>query len=187
MLFSDVIKKAAQIISEGGVILYPTDTIWGIGGDASDASVIEKIYNIKKRPDSKSLVSLVSGLEMLESMTMVSDKVKILLDQANQPTTIIYDNVSGINSLALAADGSAAIRIPNFEFCTQLILKMNKPLISTSANLSGESSPKGFSDISEEIKAAVDYIVPLSLENKSGQTASRILKLAGEEVIVLRE
>lgn len=187
MNLNEVIEKAAKLIADGAVILYPTDTIWGIGGDATNPDVIQKIYKIKKRSDSKSLVSLVSDLKMLESMTEVTDKVKNLLTETKKPTTVIYNSVLGIHQKALADDGSAAIRIPNNAFCQQLIQLINKPLISTSANLSGAPSPTGFESISEEIKEAVDFIVPSSFDMNSNETASRILKLEGDHIIVIRE
>jgi len=187
MEFSEIIEKSVKVISQGGIILYPTDTIWGIGGDATNPAVIERIYEIKKRSDSKSLVSLVADMTMLESISNVSPWAKFILTQSTKPTTVIYNSVRVIHHKARAEDGSAAIRIPENEFCKRLIAKLKKPLLSTSANISGEPSPNGFSSVSKEIKDMVDYIVPHEIEVNSEQTASRILKIDGKDVIVIRE
>lgn len=187
MDLSKIIDQTLEVISNGGVILYPTDTIWGIGGDATNPEVIQKIYNIKKRPDSKSLVSLVSNFKMLKSLTPVSETVQNILNNSLKPTTVIYDNVVGIHSDALAEDGSAAIRISKDEYCETLIAKFGKPIISTSANISGNPSPSGFHSVSDEIKNLVDFIVPFRQEEVSENSASTILKVVGHEVIVIRE
>lgn len=187
MTFNQVVEKTAQVVLSGGVILYPTDTIWGIGGDATNEEVIKKIYDIKNRPDSKSLVSLVSGMVMLEKLTTVSPQVTSILAESKKPTTIIYQNVNGIHSSAIADDGSAAIRIPHHEFCSELIKHINRPLISTSANISGEPSPASFTGVSEEIKTQVDFIIPLHQDENEPKAASTILKVEDEKVIVIRE
>ena len=164
------IIKALKVLKQGGIILYPTDTIWGIGCDASNQDAIQKIYKIKQREESKALISLVSDTNMLFQYTNHIPKFNI----SDQPTTIIYPHVKGLSKNLLPKDGSAAIRIPKDEFCIELIQKFNGAIVSTSANISGEESPKQFSDISTYIKNNADYIVNLR-QNKIMTTPSEIL------------
>ena len=151
------INKALAIIKQGGIILYPSDTIWGIGCDATNTDAIAKIYKLKKRVDSKALISLVANEQQLKSITETIPD----LDITSSPTTIVYPNVKGLDENLLAENGSAAIRIVHDEFCQKLILSFGKAIVSSSANISGEMAPKQFSEISEEIKKNVDYIVNL--------------------------
>ena len=151
------INKAIQVLNNGGIILYPTDTIWGIGCDATNTDAIAKIFKLKKRVDRKALISLVASKEQLKSITgTIPD-----LDITSSPTTIVYPNVKGLNQNLLAENGSAAIRIVQDTFCQKIILSFGKAIVSTSANISGEMTPKQFSEISKEIKNNVDYIVNL--------------------------
>ena len=151
------INNAIEILKEGGVILYPTDTIWGIGCDATNIKAIEKIYRIKKRNDSKALISLVNNVNQLKKITSIQPKSINKLKN----TTIIYPKVNIIAKNAKANDGSAGIRITSDKFCKKLVKIFNKPIISTSANISGKMYPKCFSEIEEEITKKVDYIVNL--------------------------
>jgi L-threonylcarbamoyladenylate synthase len=151
------INKALAIIKQGGIILYPSDTIWGIGCDATNTDAIAKIYKLKKRVDSKALISLVANEQQLKSITETIPD----LDITSSPTTIVYPNVKGLDENLLAENGSAAIRIVKDKFCQKLILSFGKAIVSSSANISGEMAPKQFSEISEEIKNNVDYIVNL--------------------------
>ena len=187
MQFRNVIEKSLEVMSGGGVILYPTDTIWGIGGDASNESTVQKVYTIKNRAESKSLVSLVSDIEMLQSLTFVSASVIELLKNSERPTTIIYSAISGIHPSARSENGSAAVRVVKNEFCKALISALKRPLLSTSANLSGQPSPTDFQSVSLNIKESVDYIVPLYQNERIDSRPSRILKVNGDEVIVIRE
>ena len=150
-------NKALEVLRSGGTILYPTDTIWGIGCDATNVEAVSKIYTIKKRSESKALISLVANKRQLRNYT------NNIPDQAtnNQPTTIIYNNVKGLASNLIAKDKSAGIRIVQDIFCQKLIKRFGKPIISTSANISNEIPPKEFAEISEEIINNVDYIVDL--------------------------
>ena len=164
------IKNALELLKSGGTILYPTDTIWGIGCDATNPDAVEKIYSIKKRMESKALISLVANTSQLKKLCS-----KIPKEGLNEnPTTIIYNQVTGLANNLLAPNGSAGIRIAQDEFCKELIKVFGKPIVATSANISGEHSPINFSEISEEIKKNVDYIVNLR-QNEDMQTPSAIL------------
>ena len=151
------INKALAVLNQGGIILYPSDTIWGIGCDATNTNAIAKIFKLKKRTDSKALISLVANKKQLKSITKTIPN----LDITTKPTTIVYQNVKGLGQNLLAANGSAAIRIVKDTFCQKLILSFGKAIVSTSANIGGEITPKQFSEISIEIKRNVDYIVNL--------------------------
>ena len=151
------ISEALEVLENGGVILYPTDTIWGIGCDATNSQAVSKIFKVKKRAESKALISLVSDKKQLKNITgNIPD-----LDITSIPTTIIYPSALGLSKKLLANNGSAAIRIVQDNFCQQLIRNFGKAIVSTSANISGMANPKEFSEISEEIKNNVDYIVDL--------------------------
>ena len=164
------INKALVILKSGGIILYPTDTIWGIGCDATNPNAIAKIYKIKKRIESKALISLVCNKTQLQNITnSIPD-----FDITTKPTTIIYPNITGLDTSLLGVDGSAAIRIVTDGFCKELIQKFGKPIVSTSANISGEKQPKQFLEIVDEIKDNVDYIVNLH-QDKIMKIPSQIL------------
>lgn len=164
------IKNALEFLKSGDTILYPTDTIWGIGCDATNIQAIEKIYTIKKRIESKAFISLVANANQLKQLCSKIPKVAM----NENPTTIIYNQVTGLANNLLAPNGSAGIRITKDEFCKELIKAFGKPIVSTSANISGEHSPINFSEISEEVKKNVDYIVNLR-QNENMQTPSAIL------------
>ena len=164
------INRTIKILKEGGVILYPTDTIWGIGCDATNSHAISQIFKLKRREDNKALISLVANKEQLKGITGYIPN----LDITKQPTTIIYPSAVTLNKKLLSKDGSAAIRIVQDKFCQEIITKIGKPIVSTSANISGESSPTKFSEISEDIKQNVDYIVNLR-KNEIMTKASTIL------------
>ena len=162
------ICKAIKVLKNGGTILYPTDTIWGSGCDATNTDAIEKIYKLKRRAKSKALISLVCNKIQLQEITNLIPDFNI----TTKPTTIIYPKIRGLSSNLLASDGSAAIRIATDKFCKELIQQFGKAIVSTSANISDEQSPKQFSEIKKEIKNNVDYIVNLrqdELMNKPSQ------------------
>jgi L-threonylcarbamoyladenylate synthase len=166
------IKNAIKTLQTGGVILYPTDTIWGLGCDATNPDAIQKIYNIKERKESKALITLVSDRKMLKKLTNHIPK----LDITSQPTTVIYQNVEGLSEILLARNGTAAIRIVQDEFCQKLIHSFGKAIVSTSANISGTKSPKQFSDITDDIINNADYIVNLRKKERR-ENSSRIIKI----------
>ena len=217
------IQKALEVLRKGGIILYPTDTVWGIGCDATDPSAVAKVYEIKKRADSKSLVLLASDMDMICRYVKEVPEMAVQLVEVNdKPMTIIYPGaVTGPSSVTagpspvaagqssvisspspvissevekspqalpkadrhclafntVAEDGTVGIRIPMMDFCQQLVAKFGRPIVSTSANISGEPTPKKFSEISPEIRDAVDHIVDPSLERGSTGRSSSIIKV----------
>jgi L-threonylcarbamoyladenylate synthase len=166
------IDKALATLKQGGIILYPTDTIWGIGCDATNTIAIAKIFKLKKRVDTKALISLVANKQQLKTITETIPN----LDITSSPITIVYPNAKGLGQNLLAENGSAAIRIVQDEFCQKLILSFGKAIVSTSANISKEIAPKQFSEIPKEIKNNVDYIVNLR-HNELMSTPSSILMI----------
>jgi L-threonylcarbamoyladenylate synthase len=181
-----VIDSALKVLREGGVILYPTDTIWGLGCDATNPDAVARIFKIKNRPEAKSLVLLAADLDMVARYVKVIPNIAIDLVEVNdRPMTIIYPGAITsdipdrhfIAHNAVAEDGSVGIRIPMSEFCTQMARKLGRPIVSTSANISGEPSPQVYADIAQEIRDAVDYIVPQKLEKDATGFASQIIKV----------
>lgn len=176
------IAKAVEVLRKGGVILYPTDTVWGIGCDATDPEAVAKVYEIKRRSDSKSLVLLASDIDMICRYVKEIPEMAVQLIEVNdKPMTIIYPGAqTGQHALAantVAEDGTVGMRIPMMDFCTELIRRFGRPVVSTSANISGEPTPKTFAEISEEIKEKMDYIVEPSLERGSTGKSSSIIKV----------
>lgn len=185
----ETIREALAVLKAGGVILYPTDTIWGIGCDATNEEAVKKVYAIKNREDSKSLVLLASDLDMVARFVREIPPMAVELVEVNdKPMTIIYPQAEKtIAQNAVAEDGSVGIRIPMMEFCKKLCYKLGRPLVSTSANISGQEAPKCFADIPQEIKDAVDYTVDPSLEAGSTGFASQIIKVGmGGEIKIIR-
>tara|TARA_B110000008_G_scaffold250606_1_gene264054 strand:+ start:1014 stop:1568 length:555 start_codon:yes stop_codon:yes gene_type:complete len=170
------IENALEVLSNGGIILYPSDTIWGIGCDATNDKAVKKIYELKKRAKSKALIILIAEYaNMYKLLDQVSPNAYRYMHES-KPTTVIFDNIKNISNHVLAEDGSAAVRLVKDKFCENLILKLGQPLVSTSANLSGGENPKKFSDINMELKDNVDYIVNLRREEIM-DTPSSIIKL----------
>jgi len=170
-------REIVETLKSGGTILYPTDTVWGIGCDATNDEACKKILEIKRRPDHKSFILLVDNFAMLERYIANFQEVCYdLVDLATQPLTIIYPNAKGLAPTILAEDGSVGIRITEDPTCLKLIRGLKKPLVSTSANLSGEPNVSYFEEISKEIKANVDVIVDLNLEKKMSRP-SQIIKI----------
>ncbi len=169
-------EKAVQFLKNKAIILYPTDTVWGIGGDATDPEVVKKIYTLKKREDHKALIVFVNSLEMLGNYVEAIPKTALKFIEDSQPITIVYSKAKNLAQNLLGADGSIGIRIPKNEFCQNLIENFGKPIISTSANLSNTPTPTHFDSISKEILEGVDYIVPLPQNNATSQP-SRVIKI----------
>jgi L-threonylcarbamoyladenylate synthase len=169
--------------------LYPTDTIWGLGCDATNEAAVQKIYSIKKRMESKSLIILLpEAKDILKHVANPPINLEEILEQHSKPTTIIYPNALGIAENAIANDGSAAIRICKETFCYALLKRFQKPIISTSANISGEKAPNIFLEINNSIKNAVDYIVEYRQEDSSIQKPSAILLLKADDSFeIIRE
>jgi L-threonylcarbamoyladenylate synthase len=172
------IKKAVEVLKAGGTILYPTDTIWGIGCDATNNKAVQKIIEIKNRPKEVSFIILLDeDRKITDYVKEVPEILWDLLKSFDNPTTIIYPKAKRLSKYAVASDGTIAIRIVRDEFCSKLIHAFNKPIISTSANVSGEPSPVMFKDISEVVKRKVDYIVATNQTKLNKFKASTIIRL----------
>ncbi|MCK9269523.1 MAG: L-threonylcarbamoyladenylate synthase [Bacteroidales bacterium] len=172
------IEKTASILRQGGTILYPTDTIWGIGCDATNQKAVEKIYKIKQRVLDKSLLILVDSVQRIYNyVTYVDPLIEDLVQSFDRPLTVIYPNAKNLAKGVAAADRSIGIRMVRDEFCRQLIGKLDKAIVSTSANISGAATPFRFQQISEEVKVAVDYVVDLYHDKISGLKPSRIIRI----------
>ena len=176
--FEDDIINSIDVINNGGIILYPTDTIWGIGCDATNAIAIEKIYRLKKRDEKKSMIILVSGADEIGLYVFhPSNKILGFLEKQESPVTAIFDHAINLPALLINEDGTIAIRIVKDDFCKKLIRESGVPLVSTSANVSGKNYPINFEEISEEIKNGVDYIVQHRRNDLNTHQPSSIIKL----------
>ncbi|MFG6687174.1 L-threonylcarbamoyladenylate synthase [Mariniflexile sp. HNIBRBA6329] len=182
------INKALQILKDGGLILYPTDTVWGIGCDATNPEAVKKVYALKQREDSKALICLVADDRMLKKYIKNVPEVALnIIDITDKPTTIIYDDAQNLASNLVAEDGTIAIRIPDDEFCFQLCRKLNGAIVSTSANISGFPTPNSFKEIQQEVLKGVDYVVNLHHEKICNKPSS-IIKLSNNGVVkIIRE
>ncbi len=182
------IKKALEVLHSGGIILYPTDTIWGIGCDATNEKAVERIYQIKKREDSKSMLVLMENINFLSRyVEEVPEIAYDLIELSDKPLTIIYPGAKNLAKNLIARDGTMGIRISSEDFTRQLIQRFKKPIVSTSANISGTPAPAVFHEITPEILAAVDYVVEYRQEDSNPATPSSIIKLGvGGEIEIVR-
>jgi len=180
--------NAFEVIKNGGIILYPTDTVWGIGCDAANEEAVKKIYTLKKRAESKSMIVLVNGDRLLYQVFKEIPQVAFdVLECSEKPTTLVLDNPKNVAQNLVAEDNSLGVRIVNTPFIFRLIERMKKPLVSTSANISGSPTPTKFSEISPEIVAGVDYVVKIDLE-KVSKKSSTVIKLTKDaKVTILRK
>jgi L-threonylcarbamoyladenylate synthase len=177
MDFESDILNSLEVLNEGGIILYPTDTIWGIGCDAANEKAVEKIYSLKKRPGDIAMIVLVADeKQVLQHVANPDLAVFDWLKKTNKPTTVIYDGAIGVAENLIAGDGTIAIRICNDSFCKQLIKRFRKPIVSTSANISGQPAPKNFSEVSLEIKSGVDYMVQYRQDDLSIAQPSSVVR-----------
>lgn len=182
------VKKACEVLKDGGVILYPTDTIWGIGCDATNDEAVKRVYELKKREDSKAMLVLLDDLGKLASYVDVPDITYDLLEAADHPMTVIYPNAKNLAKGLISADGTIGIRITKEIFSKALVARFRKPVVSTSANISGAPSPKCFADISDEVKKSVDYVVDFRQEETTNPAPSSIIKLGvGGEIQIIRK
>jgi L-threonylcarbamoyladenylate synthase len=183
------IKNALDTLRKGGIILYPTDTIWGIGCDATNAEAVSKIYQLKQREETKSMLVLVDTPGRIDRYTEdVPDIVWQLIEANDKPMTIIYPKAKNLAANLISSDGSVGIRIADDEFCQKLISRFNKPIVSTSANISGKPSPALFDEISDEIKDGVDYIVQWRQDDLRKSSASQIIKVGTRgEIEIIRK
>ena len=187
--FSEDIAKAIEVLRSGGIILYPTDTIWGLGCDATNPAAVKRIYEIKQRQDTKSMLVLMENPNLLNSyVTEVPEIAWELVEVADTPWTIIYPKAKNLALNLLAPDGSVGIRITGEAFTQQLIQRFRKPVVSSSANISGQKSPRNFTEISDEIKKSVDYIVGFRQDDLSLSVPSGIIKVGvGGQIEIIRK
>ena len=189
MNFDQDIRQAVEVMRKGGVILYPTDTVWGIGCDATNAEAVARVYAIKQRDDHKAMICLVdSDVRLQRYVRQVPDVAWDMMELANKPLTVILDNAVNLASNLVADDGSIAMRITREPFSKELCYRFQKPLVSTSANISGEPAAQNYCDISEEILNAVDYVCRSRRQEHKPHTPSSIVKLTQNgEVTVIRK
>ncbi len=177
-MLREEVAKALKIVQAGGIILYPTDTIWGIGCDATNTEAVQKIYQLKQRDESKSMIILLDNDNKIASYVReVPELVYDLIEFAENPLTLILSGARNISPALINTDGSVGIRVAKHPFCEQLIQRLRKPLVSTSANVSGQPSPKNFMEISAEILDGVDYVVDLEQHDLRQKKQSTIMKL----------
>lgn len=188
-VMNETLKKAVEVLRQGGVILYPTDTIWGLGCDATNAAAVQRIYDIKQRANSKAMLVLIDSSAKLQSYVReVPDIAWDLIDLSEKPLTIIYSGAKNLAENLVAEDGSIGIRITRETFSKRLCEQFRKPIVSTSANISNTTAPKSFSEIDENIKNNVDYIVDYRQNEKIKATASSIIKLeVNGQITIIRK
>lgn len=188
MAMNDDLKKACEVMATGGLILYPTDTIWGIGCDATNEEAVRRVYELKRRSDHKAMLVLLDSEAKLNGyVSNVPNIAWDLIEVADEPLTIIYSDAKNLAPSLVGEDGSVGIRITREAFSRQLCERFRKPVVSTSANISGEPSPASFSEISEEVKKGVDYIVEYRQDDQTKAKPSSIIKLGdGGLVQVIR-
>ena len=180
----DDLLSALQVLEEGGVILYPTDTVWGVGCDATNAQAVARVYAIKRREDSKSMLSLTDSVGRLQQYVKdIPEHAWMLMDNATRPMTIIYPDVVGLAPNLVAEDGSAGMRITAERFSHDLCERFKKPIVSTSANFSGEKTPQFFRQISAELISMVDYVVRYRRDENTAFEPSSIVKLGHQNLI----
>lgn len=185
---NDEVLKAYEIIKNGGIILYPTDTVWGIGCDATNPEAVAKIYKLKKRAETQSMIVLMNGEKMMYNVFKdIPEVAWQIIDFAEKPTTLVLDNPRNVAPNLIATDKTLGMRLIKEPFCFKLLERMKKPLVSTSANISGQSTPKSFKEISPEIIKGVDYVVNLQRDKIAGKP-STIIKLTNDsQVKVIRK
>lgn len=178
------VGKCIDILKSAGVILYPTDTIWGLGCDATNDAAIDKIYTIKQRNESKSMIVLLEDTgKLVKYVKDIPAVAYDIIELSDKPVTIIYDGAINVSKKIISNDGSIAIRVTKDPFCRELLRRLNKPLVSTSANISGESSPANFYEIADLVKSKVDYIVSLRQQEKKHAQPSSIIKLGSNGTV----
>ncbi|MEO5911476.1 MAG: L-threonylcarbamoyladenylate synthase [Pelobium sp.] len=177
-MLKEEINKALEVLKSGGIILYPTDTVWGLGCDATNADAVAKIFALKNRADSQSMIILLDTENKLQSyVSEIPDVAYDLIEYTEKPLTIIFSGAKNLAPNLINQDGSVGIRIPKHDFCQQLIQRFRKPIVSTSANISGKPTPTNFLEISQEILEGVDYVVDLEQEIMEKKQPSTIMKL----------
>jgi L-threonylcarbamoyladenylate synthase len=189
MDFKESLDRVLKVLHTGGIILYPTDTVWGLGCDATNEQAVKRLMDIKRRPNGKGLVVLVDLPQRIPSyVDAVPDMAWELIDLADKPLTIVFDKGKKLSSLVYGKDGSVAIRVSQSKFCQQLISKFRKPIVSTSANFCGKPYPKSFNDIPNDLIDKVDLVVPIELDTDSTGKPSSIISVGkGNTVKILRD
>ncbi len=187
--FNDDLKSCIEVLRKGGLIIYPTDTVWGIGCDATNSDAVKKVYALKQREDSKALITLVDSVAALERVvTDVPEVAYQLIDVAVDPMTVVYDRGVGVAPELLASDGSIGVRVTSEPFSQELCRRFRRPIVSTSINISGEPSPKCFGDISPELLEAVDYVCRTKRDEPWATKPSTVIKLSdGGLIKILRK
>lgn len=183
------IDAAVKVLKEGGIIIYPTDTVWGIGCDATNEKAVEKVYELKRRADSKSLIVLAANTDMVCRYVKEMPEIVISLIEVNdKPMTIIYPGAMGLAKNVVAEDGSVGIRVPMSDFCVKLITRFKRPIVSTSANISGSPAPAYLEDIESEILNGADFVADESCEDNATHKPSQIIKVGlTNEIEIIRE
>jgi len=183
------LRKAIEVLQQGGVVLYPTDTVWGLGCDATNKEAVKRIYRIKRREERKSMLILVASVNDLPLYVKEVPPMAYELIRVNdQPMTLVYPGAQNLAENLIAEDGSIGIRIPMDEFCLQLLQRFGKPVVSTSANFSGNPAPAIFREIPEEIKKAVDYVVSWRQNDPGKRKPSSVIKIGLKgEIEIIRE
>lgn len=183
------VAQALAVLKRGGTILYPTDTVWGIGCDATNAAAVEKVYTLKKRVDHKSLLILTDSIDNVSKYVQkVPEMAWQLLEVADKPLTLILPGARGVAENLVPPEGTIGIRVVNHDFCKRLIYKLNRPIVSTSANIAGGVTPATFSEIPKEIRDGVDLVVDPAVEGRPTRKASAIIRIGlGGEIKIIRE
>ncbi len=182
--FGTDLAGALKVLRAGGIILYPTDTVWGLGCDATNAKAVSRVYEIKQRAENKSLIILVNSVAMLERYVENPPEVAIeMAELSEKPLTVVYDRGRSLAEGVASSDGSVGVRVCTEPFCDAIIDALRKPLVSTSANISGSNSPAIFDEISEEVKAAVDYVCLWRQDDRSRATPSSVIKVSGNGIV----
>lgn len=185
---NDEIQKAFEVIKDGGIILYPTDTVWGIGCDATNAEAVAKIYKLKQRAETQSMIVLMNGERMMYNVfNDIPEVAWQILDFAENPTTLVLDNPRNVANNIIATDKTLAVRIIKEPFCFKLLERMKKPLVSTSANISGQATPKSFKEINPDIIKGVDYVVNLQRDKIAGKPSTIIKLTSDSQVKIIRK
>ncbi len=174
----EIIKEAVEVLRRGGLILYPTDTVWGVGCDATCAEAVERIYSLKRSVNKKGMIVLLDKVEKAgRYFRAVPDVAWDLMEFATSPLTLIMPEATGVAHNLIPEEGTLAVRVPDHEFCRRLIGRLGRPIVSTSANISGEPTPTHFEEISAEICEGVDLVIPTCCEGKPTRTASSIMMI----------
>lgn len=184
--FNDDLREAVATLRRGGIILYPTDTVWGIGCDAANPEAVARVYKIKNRVDSKALITLVDSVATLERyVEQLPEVAEQLIEVATRPLTIVYDNGINLAPNLLALDGSIGIRVTGERFSRELCRAFRRPVVSTSANISGQPTPGCFAEIEPEILEAVDYVVTYRRDEKTPAIPSSVIKLGNDSSVTI--